>query len=188
MVFSDEMYRLLEWKPASRLPPVVDLYEQGISLSGMSKTFSLPGLRIGWLAARRQDLLERWQAFKDYTTICSSAPSEILALVGLRRREEIIARNLAIIHENLAHFTGFCSRHPALFRHIPPQAGSVAFPAWKGPGSVDDFCQAALDRQGVMIVPGRMFDHPGPHFRVGLGRRSFPGALERVQLALDTMG
>ncbi len=51
-VFSDEMYRLLEYDAATRLPPVADLYERGISLSGLSKSFALPGLRIGWLAMR----------------------------------------------------------------------------------------------------------------------------------------
>ena len=51
-VFSDEMYRLLEYDAETRLPPVADLYERGISLSGLSKSFALPGLRIGWLAMR----------------------------------------------------------------------------------------------------------------------------------------
>jgi aspartate/methionine/tyrosine aminotransferase len=180
-VFSDEMYRLLEREPARRLPPACGMYERAISLSGVSKTFSLPGLRIGWLAAPLPGLLASWQAFKDYTTICSSAPSEILALIGLRARQAIIDRNLAIIKENLDHAAAFFARHPSLFRWLPPQAGSVAFPAWQGPGSAEDFCQAVLHRQGVMIVPGSMFDLPGTHFRVGLGRRSFPEALDRVE-------
>ena len=70
-VFSDEMYRLLEYDAETRLPPVADLYERGISLSGLSKSFALPGLRIGWLAMRDADLLARCIAFHDYTTICS---------------------------------------------------------------------------------------------------------------------
>jgi aspartate/methionine/tyrosine aminotransferase len=183
-VFSDEMYRLLEWDPARCLPAVCDLYERGISLSGMSKTFSLPGLRIGWLATSQPGLLERWQAFKDYTTICSSAPSEILALIGLRARQAIISRNLEIICSNLAYAAAFFDRHASIFRWLPPQAGSVAFPLWQGAGSVQNFCQRVLETQGVMIVPGSLFDYPGEHFRVGLGRRSFPEALERVERAL----
>lgn len=179
-VFSDEMYRLLEHDPAQRLPPVCDLYERGISLAGMSKGFALPGLRIGWLASQAPGLLERWTTFKDYTTICSSAPSEILALIGLRARAAILDRNLGIIHANLRHAAEFFGRYPRLFRWLPSQAGSVAFPAWTGPGTVEAFCRAVLDQAGVMIVPGEMFARPGQHFRVGLGRRNFPAALHRV--------
>ena len=58
-IFSDEMYRLLEYDPAERLPSVADLYERGIALSGLSKSFALPGLRIGWLASHDRDFLAR---------------------------------------------------------------------------------------------------------------------------------
>ena len=186
IVFCDEMYRLLEYDPARRLPAMCDLYERGISLSGMSKAFGLPGLRLGWLATREQALLEGFLAFKDYTTICSSAPSEILGIVALRAKAAIVARNLAIIHENLAIADQFFAGQARRFVWIRPQAGSVAFPQWGGGTPVEQFCQGALDRQGVMIVPGSMFDFPGNHFRVGLGRKSFPQALERVRDYLRT--
>jgi aspartate/methionine/tyrosine aminotransferase len=180
-IFSDEMYRLLELDPARRLPAVCEAYGRGISLSGMSKVYGLPGLRIGWLATKMPGLRTRWQQYKDYTTICNSAPGEILALVGLQAREHLVQRSLDIIRPNLALAEAFCARHPALFRWLPPQAGSVAFPQWTGPGPVDQFCQDMVERQGVMIVPGSQFDHPGQHFRVGLGRRSFAEALARVE-------
>ena len=85
-VFCDEMYRWMEYDPARRLPAMCDLYEKGISLSGLSKTFGLPGLRIGWLVTRERALVEQFLAFKDYTTICSSAPSEVLSIMALRAR------------------------------------------------------------------------------------------------------
>lgn len=83
-LFADEMYRLLEYDTTARLPAVCDLYEKGISLSGLSKSFALPGLRIGWLAVQEIPLIERWLALKDYTTICNSAPSEILGVIALQ--------------------------------------------------------------------------------------------------------
>ena len=49
-LFSDEMYRGMEFDLAARLPAAVDLYEKGVSLCGMSKAVGGPGLRIGWLA------------------------------------------------------------------------------------------------------------------------------------------
>jgi aspartate/methionine/tyrosine aminotransferase len=132
-------------------------------------------------------MIDRWLAFKDYTTICNSAPSEILALIGLRARLPIISRNLEIIQDNLKLAERFFARKPELFRWRPPLAGSVAFPEWTGPDSVENICKAVLEQQGVMIVPGSLFDHPGQHFRLGLGRRNFPQALERVEQFLKIL-
>jgi aspartate/methionine/tyrosine aminotransferase len=179
-VFSDEMYRLLEYDPSMRLPPVCDLYEKGISLSGLSKAFALPGLRVGWLAARQPALMERWLTFKDYTTICNSAPGEILGLIALQARETILARNLDIIRKNLEIAEQFFADHRDRFAWTRPLAGSVAFPRWLGAGSVEEFCRELIDRRGVMLVPGSLFDFPGNHFRIGLGRRNFGAALERL--------
>ena len=129
-LFSDEMYRLLEPAPESRLPAAVDLYERAVSLGGMSKAFGLAGLRIGWVVARDQALLERIKSLKDYTTICSSAPSELLALMALRSRESILAANVARVERNLRAAAGFFDRHRDMFNWAPPQAGTVCFPAW----------------------------------------------------------
>ena len=86
----DEVYRFLEFDDDDRLPAAADATERGVSLGVMSKSFALAGLRIGWLATRDRDLLERCASFKDYTTICASAPSEILAIIGLRARETVL--------------------------------------------------------------------------------------------------
>jgi aspartate/methionine/tyrosine aminotransferase len=179
-VFSDEMYRLLEYTPGMRLPALCDLYEKGISLSGLSKAFALPGLRIGWLATQEQPLIDAWLTFKDYTTICNSAPGEILGMIALQNKDQIIQRNLAIIRENLTRAERFFGEHSREFAWFAPKAGSVAFPEWRGAGPVEQFCQAVLDMQAVMIVPGSLFGFHGNHFRVGLGRRNLPEALEHV--------
>jgi aspartate/methionine/tyrosine aminotransferase len=180
-VFSDEMYRLLEYDPAHRLPTLCDLYDRAVVLSGLSKTFSLPGLRIGWLATPDRVLLEKLQVLKDYTTICNSAPSEILGLMALRAQETIVQRNLDIIRHNLDVAERFFARHDACFEWRRPRAGSVAFVRWTGGTPVDEFCQDVLEQQDVLIVPGSMFDFPGNYFRIGLGRKDFPRAIERVR-------
>ena len=179
-IFSDEMYRLLEYDESIRLPALSDVYERGISLSGISKNLAMPGLRIGWLVTQDKDLRDRWITFKDYTTICSSAPSEVLALIGLNAKEQILNRNLEIIRHNLAVAGQFFNAYGQEFHWLPPQAGSVAFPVWTGPGTVEDLCQNLITQQGVMVVPGSLFDFPGGYFRLGLGRRNFPEALEQV--------
>jgi aspartate/methionine/tyrosine aminotransferase len=180
LVFSDEMYRCLEHDPSARLPAACELSENAVSLSGMSKSFGLPGLRTGWLAFRNPRLLEKFQSYKDYTTICASAPGEILALAALRARDAILARNLQIVRHNLKLAEVFFEGQPDLFEWIRPDAGSTAFPRWLGSGTVEDFCKAAVEKSGVMVVPGSIFSVPGNHFRVGLGRSDFYLALEAV--------
>jgi len=106
----DEVYRFLEFDPADRLPAGADALETGVSIGVMSKSFGLAGLRIGWIATRDRQLLARLAAFKDYTTICSSAPSEVLALIALRARDRVLARNRAIVEANLPLLDGFFGR------------------------------------------------------------------------------
>ncbi len=180
-VFSDEMYRLLEPDPTRRLPAVCDVYERGISLSGLSKSFALPGLRIGWLAAQDKDLPLRWLGLKDYTTICNSAPGEILGIIALQNKESIPQRNRTLICENTEIAARFFATHPDRFAWTPPDAGSIAFPHWLGREPVEQFCQRLVEAQSVMLVPGSLFDQPGNHFRLGLGRRNFSEALGRVE-------
>ena len=81
--------RLLERDPSSRLLAAVDCYERGVSLSGMSKAFGMPGIRIGWLALRDAPLMRNLQRLHDYSTICSSAPSEVC---GARRCRCMLTR------------------------------------------------------------------------------------------------
>jgi aspartate/methionine/tyrosine aminotransferase len=170
-LLGDEMYRFLEHDPARRLPAVCDAYEKGISLSGLSKSFALAGLRTGWLATRETALIERWLMLKDYTTICHSAPGEVLGIIALQARREILERNRTIVLSNLKTAESFFSNHRDLFQWIEPGGGSVVFPRWNGPGTVEAFCGEALAETGVCIVPGSLFDFRGSHFRVGLGRR-----------------
>ncbi len=187
-VFSDEMYRLLEYDEAARLPSLVDRYERGLSLSGLSKTFALPGLRIGWLTTHDRELLGRCLAFHDYTTICSSAPAEILGIMALRAKETIVRRSRDIVTANLALAERFCTAHGDLFTWLAPQGGSVAFPALRADVPVGAFCQEMLDKRNVMVLPGDVFDYGGNHFRMGLGRTNFREALEQMAEYLRESG
>lgn len=187
-LFSDEVYRLLEYDPDSRLPAAVDSgYEKALSLGVMSKPFGLAGLRIGWLAMREADLLGEMAGYKDYTTICNSAPSEILALIALRARQTVLVRSLALIEKNLALTNTYFVRMPEYFEWIAPRAGSIAFPRWKGPLTVDAFCEALVQAEGVLLLPGSVYNHPDGHFRLGLGRENLSEALLRLDRFVHTL-
>jgi aspartate/methionine/tyrosine aminotransferase len=142
----------------------------------------MPGLRIGWLATRDRDLLARCAAFKDYTTICASAPSEILALIGLRARDTVLARSRAIVRTNLDHLDAFFDDWADRFAWVRPRAGSVGFPRLTVPGvSIDEWAARLIEAEGVLLLPGSQFGYGGNHFRIGFGRSNLPAALERLE-------
>jgi aspartate/methionine/tyrosine aminotransferase len=183
-IFSDEMYRGLEASADRRLPTGADLSTDAVSLWGMSKTFGLPGLRIGWLVTRDGELRERLVRLKDYTTICSSAPGEILTRAGLAASDRLIQRNLAIIRENLGVTGEFMERRKNLFGWQPPQAGPVAL-ARLHSGSAEKFCRQAREEAGVLLAPSTLFDFGDRHIRFGLGRSTYGNGLQVLDSWLD---
>lgn len=179
-LFSDEVYRLLEHDPAERLPAAADLYEGAASLGVMSKAFALAGLRIGWIYTKDRDLLRRLSSFKDYTTICNSAPSEILSLIALRARASVLERSRRIISENLLHADRFFADNADLVEWARPRVGCIGFPKLLRGPSTEELAASLAESEGVMLLPGEVYGYPG-HFRLGLGRRNFPEALERLE-------
>jgi aspartate/methionine/tyrosine aminotransferase len=176
-LFSDEMYRYLEYDETNRLPAAAEIYKKGISLFGMSKTFALAGLRLGWLVTREPGLIKKLIAFKDYTTICCSAPSEILSLLALRAKDRIIKRNLKIIKSNLELLDVFFAGQRELFSWNRPNAGSIALPRLLTNEKTSQFCHKLIKEKGVVLLPSNVYDYGEEHFRIGFGRRDMPEAL-----------
>lgn len=176
ILFSDEVYRESEYCKEDRLPAACDLGEHTVSLGVMSKTYGLAGLRLGWIATHNSHIYGQMAALKDYTTICNSAPSEFLAELALRHREKLVARNVGIITSNLALLDQFFARHPDRFAWQRPQAGSIGFPRLIGK-DVEDFCKDLVEKAGVLLLPGTLYDDQGNHFRIGFGRKNFPDAM-----------
>lgn len=177
-LYSDEMYRgLIIEEGLKELPAVCDIYQKGISLWGMAKSFALAGLRIGWIACRDHDFLHSLVSFKDYLSICNSAPSEILAAIALGRPELYIGPNIAKIKKNLAMFTEFVRTGPFL-PFTPPRAGSIAFVPINYPGTSLEFSDRLVEKTGVMTIPAEMFEYEGKYLRIGFGRECMPDALK----------
>lgn len=182
-LLSDEVYRGLEAEPASRLPAAADLSPTAVSLGVMSKSYALPGLRIGWLATRDAALLSRMVRLKDYTTICSSAPSEILSLIALRASDRVLQRSRDIVTANRAAGDTFFEEHSRDVEWVAPNAGSTAFPRFLR-NDADAVATKLREQESVLLVPGRIFGADNHYFRLGLGRRDFPLALEALSRVL----
>jgi aspartate/methionine/tyrosine aminotransferase len=184
-VFSDEMYRFLEPSPEMRLPWAADLYEHGVSLAGMSKAFGLPGLRLGWLATRDPSLYGELAAFKDYTTICAGAPSEMLSLMALRDRAAILEAQRSRVAVNRNVLDGFVARHGDLFAARPGAAGSVCFPRVVAEGGAKALCRRVQEDAGIMLLPSTVYDFGDEHVRFGLGREDFREGLAALESYLE---
>ncbi len=180
LLFSDEVYRESEYDVATRLPAACDYGEHAVSLGVTSKTYGLAGLRIGWIATKNKKVYRDMAALKDYTTICNSAPSEFLAEVAMRHRVKLAERNLKIIKNNLVVVDNLFARHADLFAWARPQAGSMGFPKLLQ-GNVEEFCDDLVRKAGVMLLPGTMYDDSNNHFRIGLGRKNLPQAVQRLE-------
>jgi aspartate/methionine/tyrosine aminotransferase len=184
-LFSDEMYRGLEYDPRGRLPSGCESGARIVTLSGLSKTYGLPGLRSGWLVVRDQKLREQIMGWKDYTTICAAGPSELLAEVALVVADDLAQRCRGIVLDNLRYAEGFFRQWSELMRWNRPRAGSVALPGLRGGRSAVDLCNVARKSHGVLLLPGTCLGSDDHHFRVGLGRKSFVTCLEQLGSFLE---
>jgi aspartate/methionine/tyrosine aminotransferase len=190
-LFCDEVYRGIEVDPGQTITQAADLSETAVSLNVVSKSYGLPGLRVGWLACRDRGLLERLEKRKHYTSICNAGPAEYLAAVALRNRAAIWERNRAIVAANRLLFDGFFARWADLFDWRPPDGGCVCFPRYKG-GDVEEFCRQLLHAEGVLVLPASMYESeitdavPRDHFRVGIGRLGLEEGLEAFDRFLHT--
>ncbi len=198
VLFCDEVYRELEHDPSARLPAACDELATAVSLGSVSKTYGLPGLRLGWLASRDRELLRRVLELKYYTTICSPAPSEFLSALALRHRDTLADRNRAIVHRNLPQLEAFLGRHAERFSWVHPNASPIGFVRLRGVGGgsvgggsvgggsldVDAFCREVVEATSVLLLPGSVYDEP-EHVRVGYGRANMPEALERLETYLN---
>ncbi|MFI1302149.1 aminotransferase class I/II-fold pyridoxal phosphate-dependent enzyme [Streptomyces sioyaensis] len=176
-LFSDEVYRGLERDPARTLPQAADLSERALSLNVTSKSLGLPGLRIGWITCRDRDLLTRLERAKHYTTICNSAPGEVLARIALKARQTILDRNRALIERNLPVFEAFFAEFADVFEWQAPDGGCVAYPRYLGPEGVEEFCTRLVEQAGVLLLPASIYRSeltptPADRFRIGIGRRN----------------
>jgi aspartate/methionine/tyrosine aminotransferase len=179
-LLSDEMYFGLEHSGTPAIPSAADVSGQSIVLSGLSKTYGLPGLRSGWLIIQDAGIRDSIMNWKYYTSICPPVPTEQLAIAALRVRGKLRDRSVARIEENLRLAEIFFARWPDLFHWRRPLAGSTALVGYNVP-SVEAVSTRLAREEGVLIQPAGMLGSDDQHMRIGLGRDGFDLALEHFE-------
>ena len=194
-LFSDEMYRTLEYDTSKRLKSAVDMdYEKCIVLHGLSKTIGCPGLRMGWIATHNREILARLAELKDYTTICAPRPSEILSMMAIKNREKLTGRTLEIISSNLSLLDDFFFKYRGILSWQRPEAGTICFPRLTTEyfGNIEDFCDRVRQDAGVLLLPSSVYSPTSsvsgsqPFFRLGYGRKQMPEALSKLESFLES--
>jgi aspartate/methionine/tyrosine aminotransferase len=180
ILFSDEVYRGLEHDAATRLPLASDVYERALSLGAPSKALGLPGLRLGWLITRDESIRRALIDLKLYTTICSSAPSELLTALALRHHDRLLDRNRDLVLANLELVTAMLGRQRERFTWVAPTAGPIGFPLVSVTADTQLLCEELAAGESVLLLPGNVYGEP-QHVRIGFGRASIAEALERLE-------
>ncbi len=191
VLVSDEVYRGIETDPRMTLPHAADLSPSAVSINVLSKSYGLPGLRIGWVATRDRELLGRLEKCKHYTSICNPGITEHLATIAIGVGDRIHARNRAIVAENIVTVREFFADFPDLFEFESPMGGCVAFPRYLGADGPDAFATRAIEEAGVLTLPSsiyssRLGDVPTDRIRIGFGRTSTPETIDVLRRHLTT--
>ena len=188
-ILHDEIFNGLGPSFTQHLPFVADVYERGLSLGVMSKSYGLPGLRIGWIACQDTYVLSQMERMKHYLSICNSGPSERLAQIALTHRDRILARNCAVVDENLPKWDAFFARYPELFDWSRPDGSCMAFPRYKGADGVEAFARSLVEEAGVLFLPSTIYASelgptPTDRFRLGFGRKNLDEGLAALDAHL----
>jgi aspartate/methionine/tyrosine aminotransferase len=147
-------------------------YDRLICVSGLSKAYGLPGLRIGWLVAPPELVAAAW-ARHDYTTIGPSGATDHLAALALEPavRERLLARTRGILRENYPVLEAWLREFGDTFSWVPPGAGAICFARYRPAVSGVDLVERVRAAENVLLVPGEHFGMPG-YLRFGYGNES----------------
>ncbi|MDO9508460.1 MAG: aminotransferase class I/II-fold pyridoxal phosphate-dependent enzyme [Thermovirgaceae bacterium] len=167
-VLSDEVYRGAEQGDAET-PSFWGMYDKVIVISGLSKSFGLPGLRIGWVAGPREIAEMSW-FYHDFLSTTVTTFSDFLATKALEpeMRKKIFARNRGIVRQNLATFTEWVNSHKDVLSFTSPQAGCFAFVKYDLSVSSWDLVMDMVKNNSVFVIPGSCFGIEN-HLRMNFG-------------------
>lgn len=169
-IYADEVYRGAEIE-GKETPSFWGRYDKVIISCGLSKSYALPGLRIGWLVGPKYFIEKAW-SYSDYTTITTGILSNRVATLVLQpeRRKRILARNRDYLRKNLAVLTDWVEKHREFFRFIPPQAGGMVFLRYDMDINSTEFVTKLRELKSVFIVAGDCFGMD-KYIRIGIGSK-----------------
>jgi aspartate/methionine/tyrosine aminotransferase len=158
-ILCDEVYRGTDQHGSGMTASMADIYEKGISTAGMSKAYSLAGLRLGWVAGP-EDLVEAVSIHRDYDTISLGMIDDHFAAIALEGKDRILGRSQAITRGNLKTLEAWVENEP-LISWVKPASGTTALLKYDLVMNSYDFCITLLKETGVLFTPGEALGMEG---------------------------
>ena len=174
-ILSDEVYRPLfhSLGPDDKVPnAIADLYERGISTGSMSKSFSVAGIRLGWIASRDKSVIQGCLVRRDFNMISVGVVDDMIAQYVLQNKETIMQRNYKLCIQNLEILDSAIEKSNGKLEYVKPMAGTTAFVKVnsKNVTSTMQMCLDLVKNESVLAIPGETFDYPG-FLRIGFANR-----------------
>lgn len=157
-ILCDEVYRHLSQEDGW-CSSIVDLYEKGISVSSMSKVFSLAGLRLGWIATHDMSVVKSCLSHRDYNLVSCGVFDEMLAAAALKHSDKLLERSRKIVRENLQILDDWVSSEPHV-SYVKPKAGTTALVYYDLDIPSYEFCEEMYKKTGAFVTPGDCFEVP----------------------------
>lgn len=168
LIISDEVFQPIA---LNNTPSIASIYQNAVSISDLSKSFSMPGLRFGWIASQEKNLLEKFSAMKNYLSLRTNSVSEIIAVEVLKQSKHILSKNKNILSRNIDSL--FAMNKQNLFFELDIKkeriAGLTIFPKLKE--AVRELTtESLIQDKSIFLALGKNFgDNYGSHCRIGLG-------------------
>jgi aspartate/methionine/tyrosine aminotransferase len=183
IAITDEIYEHITYDGARHVPiaTIDGMRERTITISALSKSYSLTGWRVGWAVAD-EPLMSGIRATHDFLTVAAPTPLQIAGIAALalppayyeRMREDYAARRDLML--KVLADAGFAAE--------PPQGAYYIMADVSGLGFGDDVEAAhhLVERVGVATVPGSSFVSR-PELGRHLVRFAFCKKLETLEAA-----
>jgi aspartate/methionine/tyrosine aminotransferase len=178
-IIADEVYRGAELS-GSFTPSFWGKYDRLLAVGSLSKGFTSPGLRLGWVAGPKDKIKELW-SYHDFTTITTNAISARMAILALQpdSRQKISKRLVGIATEKLQNLNTWVAKHSDVLRMVQPKIGGVSFIRYDLNINSTDLIMRLKDEQSVLIVPGEAMGMDG-FMRIGYGHPKLLTGLDRI--------
>jgi aspartate/methionine/tyrosine aminotransferase len=177
----DEVFREMR---SGHPPSAWDGQDNLIVVGSMSKSYALPGLRVGWLVAN-PELVVKARQFRKYTSLNPGSRDQLWALAALEHRAEVLARTWALTEDGAELATRWLADHPDDFELTAPPAGGLFFPRLRHDVPTLDFCAELVHDTGVLLAPGSVCYESEGYLRLGVATPQLAAGLERLDAWLD---
>jgi len=164
----DETYRDMSFQPP--LPIAATLSPRVISVTSMSKSYGLPGIRMGWIICKDVKLMETLLAAKEQILITNSVIDEEIAYQYLLSKQKFFPNVRKILLQNFEILKKFM-REQSFLEWVEPQGGCVCFPRVKEEININTnkFYDILLNKYSTYVGRGGWFDEDDRYMRIGYG-------------------